>query len=217
MVWNLELILSIVGIVGGLIGAWAYVQKREADTRAKAADASLRDAETRAKQAEADAAQISGLMDMFRQQLLINQQQSERDKMWADMLRDKENRDERNYKVLKDLGDDNTRYLSGQIETLDKNISVQIEKLNKAILAVLETIPAKIETISVALAGEIGQQIGARVADEIFKRAPAGEGAITAPGGERIKSIVSDKPNSKLETIGGGESAIEATSGTGER
>lgn len=202
---NIELILSIVGIVGGLIGAWAYVQKREADTRAKAADASLRDAETRAKQAEADAAQISGLMDMFRQQLLINQQQSERDKMWAEMLRDKETRDEHNYKVLKDLGDDNTRYLSVQLETLNKNI-----------LAALETIPAKIETISVALAGEIGQQIGARVAEEIFRRVPVGEGAITAPGGERIKSIVSDKPNSRIETIGGGEPAIEATSGTGE-
>jgi len=200
---NVELILGIVGIVGSLIGAWAYVQKREADTRAKAADASLKDAETRAKQAEADAAQISGLMDMFRQQLLINQQQAERDKMWAEMLRSKEDRDEHNYKVLKDLGDDNTRYLSVQLETLNKNI-----------LAALETIPAKIETISVALAGEIGQQIGARVADEIFKRVP--EGAINTDGGGKIKSIVSDKPDSNIETIGKdgeGEAAIEATPG----
>lgn len=212
---NLELILGIVGIVGSLIGAWAYVQKREADTRAKQADTSLRDAETRAKQAEADAAQINGLMDMFKQQLLINQQQTDRDKVWADMLREKETRDERNYQVLKGLGDDNTRYLSGQLETLNENISGQMETLNKNILAALETIPAKIETISVALATEIGQQIGARVADEIFRRVP-GEGAINTDGGEKIKSIVSDKPDSKLETIGKdgeGEPAIEATSG----
>lgn len=158
---NIELILGIVGIVGSLIGAWAYVQKREADTRVKQADTSLRDAETRAKQAEADAAQINGLMDMFKQQLLINQQQTDRDKVWADMLREKETRDERNYQVLKGLGDDNTRYLSGQLETLNKNV-----------LTAIESIPAKIETVSVALATEIGQQIGARVAEEIFRRVP---------------------------------------------
>lgn len=189
MIMSNELLLALTSILATMVGAWMTVLKRQADTRAKvqiseaenqkkkaeaeaavllkdaeaketAAKVTLREAEARVRQAEAQAVQFDQLMNLIKEQLRINQEQTRQADTWADILRQKEKADERNYAVIRQLTDDNTRYLDQQLIAASTKL---IEAINQ--------VPAKIELLNVEavkiMAAEIGREVGAQVAERV--------------------------------------------------
>lgn len=179
-----ELLVALIGLAGTLIGALGYTYKRNADVRyaratadarqremktkadaeaqVKQLEIDLKDAEIRAAAAKAQEEQIKQVMALLEKQLQINQEHTRQAEAWGDILRQKEKTDERNYQVLKKLGDDNTHYLSEQI--VDGN---------KTLAAAIHEVPAKIELLNVdavrIMAREIGQQVASEVAGQIVR------------------------------------------------
>ncbi len=164
-----EVVLAIIGIAATFASGLMYVAKRESDSRAAKvsaaataqiaeanaravqAQADLRDAEARLATAKSQEAQNATLMKMLSEQLKINE-------AWLKQLEAKEKSDERNYQVLKQLDDENTKYLSTQI----------IES-GKTLASAIEAIPARLEQANVETARAMGKEIGREVAAEIVK------------------------------------------------
>lgn len=150
-----ESVVALIGIIGTVISGLLYVAKRNVDVKlaasemakkkAEAESEALRnDSQARLKKTEGEVASEATLLTMFQQQVTINKQNADLQAAWLKALQDKEERDERNYKVLKGLQDSNTQTLMTEIRNQSKNIKTAIQLIpaivQKASLDVVNTV-----------------------------------------------------------------------------
>jgi hypothetical protein len=174
-----EIMLAVLGVLGTLIGAWGYSMRKAADARLAAMTMQMEDAEARRTHMEAESAQAKALMEMFQQQIEINRQNAEQAKSWVDALREKETKDESNYKTLRLLQDDNTRYLAQAIkdsaresrkanEDAARQLAGLIGDMSRRIVDAVETLPPRMEANTQeqmkGFAAEIGMVLAQQIA-----------------------------------------------------
>jgi hypothetical protein len=115
---------TVIGIPAGIVGAFSYVSKRNADARVKALEINLIQAQTDLEEVKGDTRRMDRIMDALEKQQTINSQQIE--------LRQKDREEaEQNYKVFKglieDVGQkvmDGTQRVIKEINTLPGRLSV---------------------------------------------------------------------------------------------
>lgn len=173
-----EIVLAVLGVLGTVIGAWGYSMRKAADARVTAVAAQLEDAETRRKQIEAEAAQAGALMQMFQQQIEINRQNADQAKTWAQALQEKEDKDESNYKTLRLLQDENTRYLAQAIvdgaretrkanEDAARQLAELIGDMSRRVVQAVEALPPRLESSTQETMKAFAAEIGLVMAQQI--------------------------------------------------
>lgn len=141
------------------IKAEAEKTKAEAERIKAEAEKIKIDAETRLTREKSEASQGQQLMQLFQQQITINQQSQEDRERWWKELQNKEKRDESNYRILERTQQDNTQMLLTEIQNQSKSVAASIQ-----------AIPVQVQEANGEFVKALSAKIIAFIADEFEKQ-----------------------------------------------
>jgi hypothetical protein len=181
--------LQVLGIVApifvGLVGAWGIRQKSnakaveaEANARVVAAETAQTEAQTQLERVKSEAAERQANIQMFSQQIQINQQ-------FTDLLRKGDEQRQKDYDILKQIFDTHAAYLGNLIVEANKREMEAIGEGNKRVmeavdagkgevLRAIEAVPARtsgpLADAMKMLAHDLGDEFGERLAAQFARR-----------------------------------------------
>lgn len=140
MIITPEMILAFISILSVLVGAVAYIGKRQSDARLKAAEAKaseaearLTDAKTDLTKAQGDAAQQTGLIETLRELVRVNESSAALGREIVSAIQEAARQESENYRELRKQMDANTNYINSNVISLGDRVNMLRADLMTAI------------------------------------------------------------------------------------
>ncbi|MBZ0296081.1 MAG: hypothetical protein K8L99_26210 [Anaerolineae bacterium] len=153
---SVELIIAVLGVLGTIVGALAYIAKRKTDSALETARAGRIAAETELQEAKSESTRFEQMMAFMSEQLRMNQAHQE-------SLKLTEQRNEDNYQTLKRLSDRHFAEMTLAAQANRREFVEKLDELPDVIHAkTMESVRLIFAEMSVTLAELVREATGMR-------------------------------------------------------